>query len=126
MSRERAKGTAFETAICKFFHARSIEAQRVPGSNYSPLGDLIVPDLDLFSIECKNQARSQLGVWMEQARASTAAWAERGQRKLPMVIHKRAGKGVEESYVTIPLWCLAEWIEQLSREWDDFHGNTGL
>ena len=94
MSRARQKGTAFETALVKWFHENGFpDVKRMPFS--SPLGDLYgLP----VCAEAKNQVAMKLPEWLIQAEKS-------GQKLgLPFVVfHKRARKPIGKTYVTTEL-----------------------
>lgn len=101
LSRTRAKGTAFETEVVNFLKESGfLEAHR--NILNSPLGD--IGDIPIVA-ECKNQKTMTISEWVDQAKTS-------GQKagKLSAVIHKRRGKNVSHSYVTMEL---REFVELL-------------
>lgn len=107
MSKSRAKGTAWESACALFLDERlpvSIERRTMAGAN--DRGDLAgVPDA-IF--ECKNHRALELGEWMTEAERE----ADRDGGSLPIVLHKRRGKGNPgESFATMPIWALAELLK---------------
>lgn len=101
MSKTRARGTAFETEVVKFLRGVGfLKAQR--NILNSPLGD--IGDIPIVA-ECKNQKTMTLAEWIDQAKVSGGK-----AKKLSAVIHKRRGKNVSRSYVTMEL---CEFVELL-------------
>jgi hypothetical protein len=94
VSKSRAKGTDFETAVVNYLKEnRVLNATRLPTS--SPLGDI---DGTGVVLECKNQKTMTLAAWVDQAAKAGTVAARRF-----FVIHKRPRKNVAESYVTFQL-----------------------
>jgi hypothetical protein len=104
MSKSRAKGTAFETDLVKWFRENGWpDVERLPFS--SPLGDL---DGLPITAEAKNQAAMKLPEWLAQAEKSAA------KRGLPFfVFHKRVRKPIGKTYVTTELEQLAPLLLEL-------------
>ncbi len=69
MSRQRAKGTRWETAIRDYLHAEGVEVHRQPAHGINDKGDLHI-GTDVV-VEAKNQARHSLGEWLDEANAET-------------------------------------------------------
>lgn len=86
MSRERAKGTAWETAIVNYL-ADYYPAVRRTGSADYGAGDIVGIHPELL-IEAKNVQRYQLAAWVDQAEAA----AERQGAELAVVWMKRSGR----------------------------------
>ena len=94
MSKSRAKGTEFETAVVNYLKEHKVfNATRLPMS--SPMGDI---DGTGVVLECKNQKTMTLAAWTDQA-----AKAGEVVKRMFFVIHKRPRKNVSEAYVTFPL-----------------------
>lgn len=102
VSRQRQKGTRFETAVKEVFHETGIfpDCERT-GSRAYELGDLV--NTGIWTVECKNQKAMKLAEWLSQAEAA----AER-TGLLPVVIHKRRGKNASQAYVTMDLTTFIE------------------
>lgn len=106
MSRERAKGTAFETLVVDYLKAMGFPyAHRNPPAGKADVGD--VGGIPGVVLELKNCQRMQLGEWMNEALAEAA----RAKAGIYAVVHKRRGRGnAAEQYVTMPLHVFAELI----------------
>ena len=95
MSKARAKGTAFESAIVGYLNDHGFpNAVRTGSADYAA-GDIAGTPLVL---EAKNQKTMTLAAWVDQAATS----GER-LRRPSAVIHKRIRKNIEEAYVTMSL-----------------------
>jgi hypothetical protein len=105
MSKARSKGTAFETAFTRYLVANGLPANRTGFS--SPHGDVEVSGLPIV-FEGKNCQTMTLAAWVDQATRS----AERTHR-IPVVFHKRKGKGVADCYITMPAWALVKLLKVL-------------
>ena len=67
MSRQREKGTWFETAVSGFLaEALGAVVHRLGMGGVNDRGDIHVDGLDM-TIECKNHARMALAEWMDEA-----------------------------------------------------------
>ena len=105
MSKQRAKGTAWETAFVRYLVDQGIPANRTGFS--SPYGDVETPGLPIVW-EGKNCQTMTLAAWVDQAQASS------GRRVgiwLPAVFHKRRGKGPADAYVTMPAWAMVKLLQ---------------
>lgn len=88
MSRERAKGTAAETAVVNYLRTDGFpHAERRAGAGRLDRGD--ITGIIGVVIEVKAHARMELAAWVDETRRETAnARADYGA-----VWHKRRGKG---------------------------------
>lgn len=79
MSKQKQKGTAFETKVKNYFVEQGFDADRIALSGSRDQGDVVVRlhDKDLV-LECKNYkasaSRGQLLNWIEQAVVESAAY----------------------------------------------------
>lgn len=109
MSRQREKGTWFETAVSAYLaEVLRRVVMRLGMGGVNDRGDIHVDGLDM-TIECKNQARMALAEWMDEAeRESGNAGTRCG-----VVVHHRRGRGaarIADSYVTMRLGDFAALI----------------
>lgn len=88
MSRERAKGTAWETSIVNYLsdHFPDHAVRRTGSADYGA-GDIVGIHPELV-IEAKNVQRLDLAGWVDQAEAA----AERNDADLAVVWVKRRGR----------------------------------
>jgi len=107
MSKARAKGTAFETAFVNYLNDLGIQARRTGFS--SAHGDVTTPEYPIVW-EGKNCQTMTLAAWVDQAVRS----ADR-TRRIPIVFHKRRGKGIDEAYVTMPAWAMVRVLQLVDR-----------
>lgn len=107
MSKSKAKGTAFETAVCDYLRAffPTVERRALNGSR--DRGD--IANIPNTVLEVKNQKAMDLSGWLKEAKTeATNAGVTRYA-----VVHKRRGVGdVGEQYCTIPLYLLAELLAE--------------
>jgi len=112
VSKQRAKGTAFERAVANYL----VETGTFPncertGSAHYERGDLV--GTGDYLIECKNHKKMALAEWIDQAReASERTFG------IPVVIHKRPRKNIAEAYVTMRLQDWAEDVRQAQKTWE--------
>jgi len=119
VSRQRQKGTAFETLITRFLRDRLGDARimRMPLKGTGDEGDIAgIRTLlgEPVVIECKNHSRLNLGGWLAEAEA------ERGNAdaKVAIVVHKRHGKGqARDQIASMTLEDLAVLLGA-DREWE--------
>lgn len=110
MSASRQKGTAFETAVCRYLseeHSLPVERRALRGAR--DCGD--VAGLPGFVLELKNCKRSELAAWMDEALVEAA----NDGAPYYAVIHKRRGKNVSQAYVSLPLEIFAAWYREVRR-----------
>lgn len=112
MSRERAKGSAFERRVRDFLRDRlGTDANRLPAGAAKDVGDVHVDGLPV-TIECKDHRRMELSSWLDEA----VRESENARTAFGAVVHHRVGRGAkrfDETYVTMRL---GDWAE-LVREW---------
>ena len=113
MSKQRTKGTSFETQVIDYLRMRlgddRIERRACSGAN--DRGDIAGVYLHgkPVVLECKNRREMKLASWMEEAEE------ERGNAdaEFAFVVHKRKGcgdKNMGKTYVTCDLETLAAII----------------
>jgi hypothetical protein len=109
MSKQRAKGTAFETAIVNYLHERGFAGAVRTGSAAYGDGDILgIPPL---VIEAKNQVKLDLSGWLKQV---TDSRDRRGfDKEVPVVFHKRRGKSVSQAYATLTVEEIINLYEYL-------------
>ena len=105
MSKQRQKGTAWETAIVAYLKANGFPyAERRAMRCNRDAGDIAgIPGI---AIEAKNHKSLDLGTWMNEAEVG----ARNAGCTRFAVWHKRRMKPIAESYVTIPGWFFVELI----------------
>lgn len=105
MSKQRAKGTSFETAVVNWLAERGVAARRLPLAGTKDAGDIAV-DQWAVNLEAKNCRTLTLAAWVAEADAESV---HAGRPVL--VVAKRVGKGSPgEAYVVTPLRVLAELL----------------
>lgn len=88
MSRERAKGTAAETAVVRYLRDNGFPyAERRAGAGRLDAGD--IAGIIGVVIECKAHARMELAAWLDE----TARETRNGRADYGAVWHKRRGRG---------------------------------
>ncbi len=98
MSKQRAKGTAAESAVVAALHRGGFpEARRNPLAGAKDVGD--IGGLPI-AIEVKNHVKTQLGLWVPEAQRE----AHNAGLDVGVVWHKRRGVGLanaQDWYVTM-------------------------
>ena len=99
MSKERQKGTSFETSLLPLLKEYYPEASRAPLRGTKDEGDFILPGAP-FIIEAKNHNRLDLAGWIGEAQRE----AVNAMKAAGIVVHKRRGNAKPgEQYVTLLL-----------------------
>lgn len=107
------KGSRFENEAMKWLREQGYDVERLRLTGKEDEGDLLirrdVPGLKVtrFVLEAKNVSRMSLATWVQEAEVEGLNYADhRGLNYDDVhwaVVHKRKGKGVAKSYVTLPL-----------------------
>lgn len=87
MSRERAKGTRWETKVATWLRDEGFRVFRQPAHGVNDKGDLHI-GRDVI-VECKDQARHSFAEWADEASAEAAS----ADRPVGIVCAHRRGKG---------------------------------
>lgn len=110
------KGGRYERELLDYLREKGHDAERLRLTGTKDEGDLLLRlSLDRrIVIEAKNRKQMNLAGWLEEASAEAYNYADHRRIDLDLVnyavIHKRKGKGVQFSYVTLPLH---EYLEQI-------------
>lgn len=120
----KAKGTRFETEVTEFLQGNGFDARRLPRMGAKDIGDVSLP-LNLYNqhpdaklvmaiIEAKNVKAMALPEWIAQSEVEADNYAAKyGNTTVPLVVHKRRGKGVAQSYLTMSLESFVEMVNLL-------------
>lgn len=101
MSKQKAKGTSFETSVLPLFRLYYPQATRAPLVGKNDVGDLNLPTEWRYICELKNHARLDLAGWLKEAQREAA---NKGPGVAGVVVHKRRGTtNPAEQYVTLTL-----------------------
>lgn len=129
MSRQKQKGTAFETAIVEYLQDKlcdeTIERRALNGT--CDRGDISGVTFcgHRMVLECKNEARMRLAEYVREAEAEAA----NDNAFYYAVIHKKHGTGIStlqtvgQQYVTMPLHMLKSIIYDANRWYEEAHKN---
>lgn len=105
MSRERAKGTRFETAVCEYLADVFPAVERRAQTGARDRGD--IAGVPAFALEVKNCRAMELAAWLDEA----ATEAANANEPFGAVIHKRRNKATADAYVTMTLRDFAVLVE---------------
>lgn len=107
------KGSRYEREVLDYLREQGYDAERLRLSGKEDEGDLLirrdVPGIvtSRFVLEAKNVKRMNLAGWVQEAEVEALNYADhRGLNYDDVhwaVVHKKHGKGVAKSYVTLPL-----------------------
>lgn len=129
MSRQKQKGTAFESAIVEYLQDKlcddTIERRALNGT--ADRGDISGVTFcgHRMVLECKNEARMRLAEYMREAETE----AKNDGAFYYAVIHKKRGVGIStlqtvgQQYVTMPLYVLKNMIYDANRWHEEAHKN---
>jgi Holliday junction resolvase len=115
----KAKGTRFESEVADYLQMQGISAKRLPRTGVKDIGDLAFPiTVPGFAkatvvVEAKNRKSMDLPTFIAEAEVEAQNYEVRYPADgvaLPLVITKRRGKGVHQSYVVMPLDGLIELL----------------
>ena len=112
MSRERAKGTDFETLVLTLIQLYDPSAHRLGSQGVKDRGDIWISDAR-YVIECKNESSyaGKLATWLGEANREAAT----AKKPYGIVVHKRRGtRDPAEQYVTLALGDYLELTTSLS------------
>jgi hypothetical protein len=103
----KRKGSAWEVRVRDFLRTHGFPlAERLPSEGAKDRGDISgVPG---WTIECKNHRALALAEWCDEAEKEAIAagvyrWA---------VVFPRKAHQTRKAYCVLPLWCLAELMQQ--------------
>lgn len=129
MSRQKDKGTRFETAVTEYLKEAlcddNIERRALDGT--ADRGDISGVTFcgNRMVLECKNEKSMRLAEYMREAEAE----AHNDRAIYYAVIHKKYGVGITErstvaqQYATMPLYMLASIIYDANRWYEEAHEN---
>lgn len=107
VSRQKQKGTAFESSVLPELQKYYPGAERRALSGVHDKGDFILPGA-AFALEAKNHKAMDLAGWIKEAEAEAANLG------VPhaVVVHKRRGKAdPREQYVTMTLGSFLDLVQ---------------
>lgn len=116
-SANKRKGTQWEVDLRDRLRGDGFDVERLALSGAQDEGDLVLKLgplwSDTFIIEAKNAGRMDLAGWIAEAQTEAINYADHRGISVPhwVVAHKRRGKGVGESYVTM---TMSEWLRQIA------------
>lgn len=131
MSRQKQKGTAFESAIVEYLQDKlcdeNIERRALNGTlDRGDISGVTFCGLRMV-LECKNEARMRLAEYVREAETE----AKNDGAFYYAVIHKKRGVGIStlqtvgQQYVTMPLYVLKNMIYDANRWYEEAHEKKG-
>lgn len=117
----KAKGTRFESELADYLQGQGIQAKRLPRTGAKDIGDVAFPvgtydDPAIIVVEAKNRRAMDLPTWISESETEAQNYYDKYPASgvtLPIVVHKRRGKGVHQSYVTMSLDTLVDLLRQV-------------
>lgn len=107
MSKQRAKGTAAETAVVNYLNAAGFNAIRNPLHGANDKGDIHLDGIPVV-IEVKNCVKIELSEWLKEAEAEKL----NAKARSGVVWHKRKGKSSPgDWYVTMDGATFLDYLE---------------
>lgn len=123
----KARGTLYESQIAQYLQEQNVRAKRLPRTGVNDIGDVAFP-IDTYSgrqsagdevvivVEAKNRKAMDLPTWIAESELEAQHYADKypaDGETIPIVVHKRRGKGVHQSYVTMSLDTLVDLLRQV-------------
>lgn len=116
----KAKGTRFESEVTDYLQMQGVSAKRLPRTGVKDIGDIAFPVnvRDQFGkatvvVEAKNRKSMDLPTFIAEAEEEAQNYELKYPADgvtLPLVVTKRRGKGVHQSYVVMPLDGFIEFM----------------
>lgn len=105
MSKSKQKGTAFETEVVNILREWGFDAERQVLTGALDRGD--IRGVPFWTLECKNEKAITLASYMDEAERESV------NNKTPYfaAIVKRRMRNATQSYVVMPLWIWAKYIQ---------------
>jgi len=100
VSKSRATGTKWETAVARYMSERLGWTVRRTGSRSYEKGDIEPDDIPWLVVECKDDKAIDLAGWIKQVEKAVLR-VDLG--RFGWVVSKRRMKGVSQSYVVMTL-----------------------
>ncbi|MGV9263172.1 hypothetical protein ACWDRR_00745 [Kitasatospora sp. NPDC003701] len=107
MSREKRKGTAWESDIVRFLRGSGLDAKRVAQTGRLDVGDIHAPP---WVIEAKNVAKIELSSFVDQAERE----ARHADCPFGVAVVKRRQHGAGKAYAVMTLETLARVMKALA------------
>lgn len=110
-----AAGKRYESDLMKHMRQLALDVERLRLNGAEDEGDLLLrTHQGKYVLEAKRTKKMDLGGWVKEARVERDNYAKHRDLSLGevgfVVVHYARGKGVAESYVTMPL---SEWLAQV-------------
>ncbi len=122
-AQNKQKGTRFESELADYLQGQAIDARRLPRAGARDVGDLAFPLTGVVThlrptvlVEAKNRQGMDLPTWIAESEVEAQNYQEKypaSGEVIPVVVHKRRGKGVHQSYVTMPLDTFVDLLRQV-------------
>ena len=119
----KARGTRFESELADYLQSQGIRAKRLPRAGAKDIGDVAFPILNADDsavltvvLEAKNRRAMDLPTWIAESEDEAANYQAKYPADgdtVPVVVHKRRGKGVHQAYVTMSLDTLVDLLRQV-------------
>lgn len=108
MSKSKAKGTAFETAVVRFLQWNGFpHAERAPLAGNKDRGDITGTPGIVW--ECKNAKTIRLAEWSDE----TETEAGNADADFGILVIKRPRHGnAATAYTVVPLWVMAQLLKE--------------
>lgn len=122
----KARGTRFETEVSEYLQSQHVRAKRLPRTGVKDIGDVAFPiathamsekSLGVVVIEAKNRKAMDLPTWIAESETEAGFYEEKypaDGEAIPVVVHKRRGKGVHQSYVTMSLDTFVDLLRKVN------------
>lgn len=112
----KARGTRFESELADYLQQQGIRAKRLPRAGVKDIGDVAFPLVTGTVVcEAKNRKSMALPEWIAESEQEAQHYEEKYPAEghaIPVVVHKRRGKGVHQAYVTMSLDTLVELLRE--------------
>ena len=126
----KAKGTLFESQVADYLQSQNVRAKRLPRTGVKDIGDVAFPVylpgralvqpaqpiMATIVVEAKNRKALDLPTFIAESEQEAQNYADKYPAEgtaIPVVVHKRRGKGVHQSYVSMSLDTFIELLREV-------------
>ena len=110
VNRNKALGTAHETATVNYLLEKGFKVERRALSGNHDKGDIVgIPNV---VVECKNAQRIELAAWVDEADVERV----NANARFGILVIKRRNKGIDKAYAVVPLSQMVELLNEVSND----------
>lgn len=118
----KAKGTRYESELADYLQSQGVRAKRLPRTGVKDIGDVAFPVRRhvmgdaVVVVEAKNRGTLNWPTFIAESEVEAQNYEGKYPAEgpaLPVVVAKRRGKGVHQSYVCMPLDTFIDLLREV-------------